>query len=645
MRGTLCDCSPAVRTSPVASVVPEECHATSVTPARYRHILVLLVVWTMSMAYAGLLLNRGWVPHDEGTLAHSALRVLQGEMPHRDFDDAYTGGLSYLNALALEMFGPHLMSMRYMAYLAFACWIPILYYLSSIWVSPLMAGLVTLSAVAWSYHNYTAAMPSWYVLYFLTAAIAALSRFLSSGRTWWLIGAGVLTGLACLFKVVGLYFAAASLLLFVYLEQTHSSARYAGLPGGLGGRTWFSWLTASGLAAFAVAVFLLIRQRLGAEEFVQFLLPSLTAVGLLLSNEWAVPRGQARERLDRLLRLTVPYFSGLVVVAGLFAIFYLLNGGLEALASGIFVKPFRRLDFAARRPPPITSLLLPIVFGGLLVLHGWLPRIRREIVATAVVLSVGALLAPFLHSPLWLIGWLSLSQAVPLVVLAAVPLLLKRKPGQVVSNACQAQLALLTLATATVTLVQYPWSTPTYFCYVAPLVLLAATSTTVTYHRGAGTTLCVLLAFYTVHAGLWLTPWELRLHDSRGLLRDAETRILLPDLAGLRVAEPSWLEYQELVSLIEAKAVGDYIYATPDSPEIYVLSGLQNPTGTQFEFLDASARSAVSVLSTLERYDVNMVVVNQRPLFSPPIRSDLARAFENEFPHDSIVGRYVVRWR
>jgi len=36
-------------------------------------------------------LRRGWIPHDEGGLGESAEWVLEGGLPHRDFDELYTG--------------------------------------------------------------------------------------------------------------------------------------------------------------------------------------------------------------------------------------------------------------------------------------------------------------------------------------------------------------------------------------------------------------------------------------------------------------------------------------------------------------------------------------------------------------------------
>ena len=86
--------------------------------------LVLVAVLTVSAVYIGSHISGGWVPADDGILAQSALRVMQGQLPHRDFAEIYTGGLSMIHALAFRVFGVNLMSLRYCAFLFCLAWIP-----------------------------------------------------------------------------------------------------------------------------------------------------------------------------------------------------------------------------------------------------------------------------------------------------------------------------------------------------------------------------------------------------------------------------------------------------------------------------------------------------------------------------------------
>jgi len=155
------------------------------------HLLVLGAVLAIATVYVGVHIGKGWVPADDGILGQSALRVMQGQLPHRDFAEIYTGGLSVIHAVAFRVFGVSLMSLRLCAFLFFLAWIPAVYYVALRFTKALPAGLITLVAVAWSYPNYPAAMPSWYNLFLATFGAAALLRYVEARRLRWLFVAGV----------------------------------------------------------------------------------------------------------------------------------------------------------------------------------------------------------------------------------------------------------------------------------------------------------------------------------------------------------------------------------------------------------------------------------------------------------------------
>ena len=149
-----------------------------------------------------------------------ALRVMQGQLPHRDFAEIYTGGLSLIHALAFRIFGVNLMSLRICVFLFFLAWIPAVYCIALRFTSALTAGLVTLLAVAWSFPNYPAAMPSWYNLFFATFGVSALLRHLEVRKARWLFVAGLCGGVSILIKVIGAYYIAGVLLFLAFLEQS-----------------------------------------------------------------------------------------------------------------------------------------------------------------------------------------------------------------------------------------------------------------------------------------------------------------------------------------------------------------------------------------------------------------------------------------
>ncbi len=88
-----------------------------VLPDRFWHLLV--IVWVLTVVYVAVNLKHGWIPHDEGAFSQSAERVLNGELPHRDFDEPYTGGLAFVNALAFRVFGVNLASLRFVLFAFF----------------------------------------------------------------------------------------------------------------------------------------------------------------------------------------------------------------------------------------------------------------------------------------------------------------------------------------------------------------------------------------------------------------------------------------------------------------------------------------------------------------------------------------------
>jgi hypothetical protein len=192
--------------------------------------VVLLTVLVVSALYVAWHLNRGWMPYDEGALAQSAERVLQGELPHRDFDEIYTGGLAFLNAGAFRLLGITLLPMRLALFTVFLAWIPAVFAIASRFVRPAAAGAIAFLAVGWSLPNYTAAMPSWYNLFLATFGVLALFRYLEDGRMRWLLLAGLAGGLSFLVKVVGLYYVAGVVLFLVFQAHAASRARAGASP-------------------------------------------------------------------------------------------------------------------------------------------------------------------------------------------------------------------------------------------------------------------------------------------------------------------------------------------------------------------------------------------------------------------------------
>ena len=167
---------------------------------------MMAMVWVVCVAYVATRVNRDWTPHDEGLLAQSAERVLAGQLPHRDFNDAYTGLLTAYHAVAFAIGGHSLLTLRIALLLAFALWVPVYYTIATRFLGMWGAAIATCAAVAWSVPNYSASMPSWYNLFLATAATWAVLRYMDHPtRRRWLAIAGSCAGLSVLVKIVGVY--------------------------------------------------------------------------------------------------------------------------------------------------------------------------------------------------------------------------------------------------------------------------------------------------------------------------------------------------------------------------------------------------------------------------------------------------------
>lgn len=586
--------------------------------------IVLAVLWIVTALYAWHTLDHGWIPHDEGTLAQSAERVLEGQLPHRDFDEVYTGGLSFLGAAAFRVFGTNLFALRLPLFGVFLLWVPALYYIATRFANPVIAGLVVALGAVWSIPQYSAAMPTWYNLFFATFVTAALLRHLETGRRWWLVVAGLAGGLSLLMKIVGLYCVAAVLLFLAYRESLLD-----GSPPSRARWSWYPVVIGSALAVFVALLVWLVHTQLAVSEVVQFVVPG-AALAAFVARQVARSETPPGERVTRLLGLLIPFAAGMAIPLVAFLLPYITSDSLSALWHGVFVAPARRLDFAARSLPGAATLLgaAPVA-----LLLGVLPLERlpaRRLVMGILLLALVAFLILSRHAV-----WYSVRPLLPLVVLVGVWLLARRGAEETISPLRRQQVLLLLAVAALGSLIVFPFSRPIYFFYIAPVAAVAVLAVVAiqAFPAGgralAGATLALYLVFSVVDTHPSHEPVQ-RLGVSRG---------------GLIVGARDAARYDSLVALVRAHASGVYGYAAPDCPQVYFLTGLRNPTRTIFEFLSDSGAGTARVLHALDDHAVTVVAVNQQPLFSGPLPADLLDSLAARYPLADTLGQFVVRWR
>lgn len=607
----------------------------------------LLVTLLAGGGYLGAYLSRGWFPHDEGALGQTAERVLQGEVPHRDFDEPYTGLLTYLHAAAFEAGGVRLPVLRVPLLIAALFAMAACFRIAARFLPPAVAGAVTLVALAWSVPNYPASMPSWYNLFCALFGVLALIRWEESRAARWLLLAGLAGGISFLFKLSGLFYVAGALLFLVFAtrqERDHTSARDPLTPAVAAAVT-------AGLGVFVLLLWRAVAPYYWPRVIYHFVAPGTVLAAAIASREWAAPPEPGRARLGRLARAGVPFLAGVALPVGIFVAGFALAGAVPALLHGVFVAPFQRIEYANMRPPapywalaatPLVILLRPRA--------DWAdPKWRR---AALVV-------APLLAAVLWLAAqdsfphrfvWQSLRSLIPLVAAAAALLVALPSLAAEWAPGRRNAFVLLGSVAACASLIQFPFSSPTYFLYVFPLLMLGL----VTLLEGIGRTprplAAITLTFYAAFAVLLVTPGATFGMAFRYEREHSMVRLDLPR-AGLVVKPEDAALYTALIPKVQQHAGGaggvgmNAVWAGPDAPEVYFLSGVRNRSRAIFDFLGAGGDAPGPLLEFLERERVEVLVLNGRPSFSAPLAPELVAELRRRFPEGETVGHFELRWR
>lgn len=613
--------------------------------------LVLIAVLAIAGSYVGVHISNGWVPADDGILGESALRVIQGQLPHRDFAEIYTGGLSVIHALAFRVFGVSLMSLRICAFLFFLAWIPAVYYVALRFVSAFAAGLITLLAVAWSFPNYPASMPSWYNLFFATFGALALLRYLDVRKMRWMFLAGICGGVSILIKVIGAYYIAGVLLFLAFLEQSDwqnddlekdqlESGDQIGPPQGKPMKAAYSYRAFSGTALllFMATVVYTFHARLGRGEMYQFVLPPFVLVAVIVLGEQNAPNVASTRRFRRLLRLLIPFCSGVLIPIAVFLAPYARSGAVTQFFAGVTSSALARsVGLGVIRPVGIEKSFYALLLMGLVVVAMYMRQFQGKVVGSAIGLGLLVIIdrAPTLPGVVSGV-WYSVATLTPLLVLVGSAVLLApKKLGRPAVLQRQRVMLLISLA-AMCTLVQYPFAAPIYLCYALPLTLLAAVAIITTARKQHGSyVLAAVAGFYLLFGVLMLIPDHV--YELTHKIGPME-KLQLERAGGLHIEYAA--NFADLIHLLQQHSPNGLMYAGNDCPELYFLSGLKNVTR------DDSGASVEEVMKALQSNDLKLVVINEAPFFPsakmpPEVRAEVAR----DFHESQLAGIFHVYWR
>lgn len=604
--------------------------------------LALACVLALASYHASHTLFAGWnVPSDDGVLAQGAERVLRGELPHRDFDALWSGGLDWLNAGAFRVLGVRLSSLRVVVFVAWLIGLAAMFDAARGFLPVWGAALVTWCASLWTLPLSPDPLPSWYNLFLALIASAAVLRAIRGNSRRWMFAAGLAAGASIAVKIVGLYLAAAVFLFCVFEAQARTPAPGAPRPRAW---RWYGWLVTAGLALFLGEVLSLIAYDPRVNTLSQFFLPSFAMAGVLVWREWKSDGSTDVARLRALAALVLPFIAGAVAVIAVWGAPYVVSGSVAALVRGLFVLPLLRFDLVTYPLPGLRSAGLSVLPFAILLAAA--PFVRRPLGRAdrwALAATAGLFIAmDYNGSATVLTTWYAFRALTPCVALLAAWWLVRPPGGEAIPPERQSAVFFLVSAAAVCSLVQVPMSFVGYFLYFVPLLMLGAAalwSALPRMPREVPVALAAMaIAFQLRGSSEFATAGPLRAGD-----------VMVPlgmPRGGILVTRDDSARYAGIRAEVLKRATSEWLFVWHDAPEIYFLTGLRNPTRTLFEaFSDPAAQTTGAVERLLQEKHVGVVVLTRRETAQRPMPAALRRWIEREYPSVAWVGATEVRGR
>jgi hypothetical protein len=593
----------------------------------WSHRIALLVTLAATIIYLSTMGSQGWIAHDEGLLAHSAERVLTGEIPHIDFQDPYTGGLSYWHAKVFSVLGTSLTSLRTMlitvASMAVIAW----FLIAARFLPPVSASVVTLVCLVWSFPNYFAALPSWYNLMFASWTMWAILKYSEELKPRFLVVAAFTIGLSILCKITGIYALAATFFAvhFIHLNQDPASDAVA-KHSKYNSRQLIIGTALLGVS-YCTLLFLLIGSRGSISHLALFCLPgTILMVVIFRQSQIAKTHSTSVSQLGLHALLIIAVIHVVLIV---FCYGYFNRGAIAELLQGVIFLPTARLTGVTFSPPSPSWLLLTIPLG-LLIYYDRkiLKAAKMPVVITVVV--IGTILIALGDIPLvYRIAFRSGHLLLPVIVTVGSIILIKSRTD-FISKAIRNRLFILLMFAAALSLMQYPYSSGIYFCYTSPFSILAVAAIvarTKKYDRQLWGSIAIIAGIFAV---VWINFSNPR---TVGVFHQRAGKMVTLDLprGGIKIPTDSYDEIKPTIDYLQQHSQpDDYILAGPDCPQFYFLANRNNPTPQFYDLFQASVirgwKWELGYTTTVEQElkiaiknrDIKLVVINTNPEFSEP---------------------------
>jgi hypothetical protein len=574
----------------------------------------------------GTALAHDWTPLDEGTLSLSSRYVNAGFLPHRDFTYPYTGGLAFLGALTARAFGDTMLGARWVLFAVFLLWLCGTWGIARRLCTPPVAAIVVILAAFWSLLMYPAAQPTWYLLFLMTGAVAALLRWDERNEARWVVVAGLLCGLGIVLKQTGLYLLVAAGLGVLAIRQSKQSATH----GARANPVVLALLT----IGFAVPALLVARKGVLTGDALIVAVPIAAVLATLLLRERRAGSGPASELIAAWSRL----LAGAAVFPALLLSVYAARGGLGAAVDGLLresVRTFGRIETDMKPLGIVLAHGLPVAIVAVILLR--LKPSRLQLGLSVAAAGVAFALA-WMSDPGYRAVWHFTTLIIPAAALGVAWYERRRDPGHPVPSS----ILLVAAAMALQGLNQFPFGAANYFGYVAPLAFLLVAM--MASWRGAERRLVFVAALPLAYAFRFHRIGDVGTLAFGPVWREA-THALPGPHAGLFVVEEDSATYARLLELVRANGGPDSVVAGPELAALYVLSGTTRLVRQPYLLVDDEHADSAAVAAALDVASTRAVAIQDAPIFLPRLRPDAREWIAIRYPNAERVGSIEFRWR
>lgn len=201
-----------------------------------RKYFLFFLLFAISLVYLSIGINLDLGHYDEGLMVYTSARIMNGDIPYRDFFSNFPPGQLYLVALLFKIFSVNVIVER-IASVIILSFLSLTVYLIADKILPrwlaLLAWFISLIHIG-SYGFYGNAVPS--ALFFIMLSVLCLFLYVDGKQRGWLLVSGAMLGIAILFRydIGGYAFIAEFLAIFAFIDNDAGKFKIASfIPAGM----------------------------------------------------------------------------------------------------------------------------------------------------------------------------------------------------------------------------------------------------------------------------------------------------------------------------------------------------------------------------------------------------------------------------